>query len=151
MFNLAYVIRAFDLRRVGSCAKCIKISFILMLSLWVLVVSQFSFGSGMKVTVAGAVIFSALWLSHVFGRAIRMTNNDVHGIESRRRALRKFASAAAGAIVTSLAIAIPSAYADSGCGGWAGNSGCPSGCSSCQRQRSDCSCTGSDRSCGDGC
>lgn len=143
------IVGAFDLRRVGMCARCMRTAFIALAIAWLCVLASWT--GSLSVTTpfvfAVAALLTLLWASHVVARAFREIAN---GPTSRRLALRGISSAVLGAVVVSVAL-IPSkeARADSSCGGWSGNSGCKA-CGACQRQTSDCRCY-SCRSCGDKC
>jgi hypothetical protein len=144
--------KAFDLRHVGECPTCMRFSFLFMVAAWItLAVATTIEGDSVVVAGGGVLLFSTLWLTHVATRAVRAAvpaKEPTSQVRSRRLALRTLAKAAVGA--AALSAAMPwAAHADSGCGGWAGNSGC-SRCGSCQRQTADCRCY-SCRSCGNNC
>lgn len=151
MTKLFSVLRTFNLRQLGSCAFCMRVSFQAMAAAWAAAATATVMDLDWVCypSMIAAVLLSALWLAHIVGRAVRSSINAPEDNERRiaiRRILKAIGTAA------TISVAIPrNAHADSGCGGWAGNSGCSRGCSPCARQRADCSCTGNDRSCGQNC
>lgn len=150
MTKLFSVLRTFDMRQVGACSFCMRVSFQAMTIAWIAVAAALSFHlDWWLLPLILAALLSALWLAHIVGRAIR-SSADIPDDRGRRAAIGGMLKAIGAA--AAISVAFPrGAHADSGCGGWAGNSGCSSGCGRCQRQRANCSCTGSDRSCGQGC
>lgn len=148
MSQIYSLVRTFDVRLLGTCAKCARISFGVSAASWILL--SLAALAGLHINMLfflGSIVLTALWIGHILARAVRATPPQ---FESRRAALTRFALAIGGAAVTSLLLSIP-AHADSGCGGWAGNSGCdpcPEG--NCYRQRTDCSCW-KDTGCGSHC
>jgi hypothetical protein len=141
-------IRAFDFRYFGTCRTCMRISFRAMVLSWPLSVGVQIFNlPGRDVLSEVSVAFTLLWIAHVINRANRSLGSNRPPIASRRAMLRTYLKGAVGAVAVS---AFPSlVHADSGCGGWAGNSGCPP-CTACQRQAVDCTCYDC-RSCGENC
>lgn len=150
MMKLLSVLRAFDLRQLGNCPFCMRVSFQAMAAAWITATTAIALHlDWWHLSMILAALLSAVWLAHIVGRAIR-SSIDVPDDQGRRVAIGRMLKAIGAA--AAISVAFPrSAHADSGCGGWAGNSGCPRGCLPCQRQRSDCSCTGNDRSCGQTC
>jgi hypothetical protein len=152
MKTLASVIQTFNLRHVGVCPTCVRISFRVMILSWVIVLNALAlnlYAHPMMILVPSCGL-TLLWSAHVITRALRSMPMQRLGDPSRRLAIRAFVKAAAGAAVMSVAATSRQARADSGCGGWAGNSGCGGPVGPCQRQTVDCrvySC----RSCGEGC
>jgi hypothetical protein len=146
--TLSSIVRTFDLRHVGECPTCMRISFMAMSLAALATIASSLLGLNTALFAMLAVGLALLWLAHIVTRAIRSARRHHQADPSRRLAIRTFAQVAVGAAAMS---AIPwGAHADSGCGGWAGNSGCRPCASSCQRQRNDCSCY-SCRSCGNNC
>jgi hypothetical protein len=143
---------AFDLRRIGTCPKCMRVSFAFLLAGWCafFALSGLSDGGMPWAILVIAVIFTLLWASHVVARAYRDASAQSATDAGRRVVFGTFARAIVGAALVSAAL-LPSqnARADSGCGGWAGGNGC-SPCTSCQRQTSGCSCYDC-KSCGSNC
>lgn len=134
-----------DMRYVGTCPTCMRISFLLMILSWCCSLGLFSLGLyGMWLSFVASLVFSMLWLLHIARRALLFTRHNRPADASRRLAMR-YALALAGAAAVSLASPWQ-AKADSGCGGWAGNSGCEPCYSQfpnngwCMRQTSDCGC-----------
>lgn len=154
MLLLSSIIRSFDLRNIGTCPTCIRISFLSMAVFWVFVFVAYLVNLHAELPLlVGSVVFTVLWLAHVFARGIRSIPTNQPESLSRRIAIRAFARAALGAVAVSVALIPSRASADSGCGGWAGNSGCQplSGpWARCYRQRTDCSYYAC-RSCGNDC
>jgi len=138
------VIRSFDLKHVGTCRKCMRISFGMMIVSWLLL------GAALWVC-PGAVIFAAvaplgltaLWFAHVAARSARSVRSQLPTNHSRRLAMRTAVTAVAGAAVMS--VVSGKVYADglSACGGWGGGpeSGCNPCPSNCYRQNDECGCT----------
>lgn len=154
MINGASILRTFDLRSVGTCPTCMRISFFTMVTAWVAVLAaSFYYPPAMLWLVSIAGLTTLLWLAHITARTKWNYQNSTKSESvdrSRLVALRTVAKAAV-ALAGMSAMMISPARADSGCGGWAGNSGCrPCPGGSCYRQRTDCSCY-PDRGCGDGC
>jgi len=150
MVRLSSIIRTFNVRNIGTCATCMRISFLAMALSWLLVLAALTLDLNAKVLIyAVSIGLTLLWLAHIITRAARSMHPSGADDYSRRLAIRTFVKAAVGAAVVSGAAFPWQAHADSGCGGWSGNSGC-SPCSACQRQTSDCQCY-SCRSCGSNC
>lgn len=151
MYYVRTVFNVFDPRKLGTCPTCMRISFYLMVVTLVALVFCTKDTPIWWFALSAASIFTATWLLHVVARVSRNVAADLPQ-PSRREALRSIGmtalkSAGAAALISS---AIPwQAKADSGCGGWAGNSGCTP-CGPCQRQTSSCGCY-SCRSCGNNC
>ena len=153
MPTVSALLRTIDLRRVGTCQTCMRISFIMMLASWAISLAATSANLKVSQFICGiSIVFTLLWLSHVFTRARRSIYFDGNHDGTRRAALRTFGKAVLGAAVTSASLLMSEkARADSGCGGWSGGGGCSHGCGRCQRQDSNCNCSSNDRGCGDGC
>jgi hypothetical protein len=146
------IIRMFDLRHVGTCPTCMRISFLAMIFCWTVTLVVLACDANAIPLTAMAIVLTLLWVAHIFRWAVLSTRTFQPQDNSRRLTLR-FALALAGSAVIS--IAFPwEARADSGCGGWAGNSGCPPcsdyGNGACMRQNSSCGCYYC-RSCGENC
>lgn len=154
MRALLILFRAFDIRHIGSCPTCLRVSFFTMVSSWLFLVASLSLGLAVPpLADALPVLFSLLWLAHVVRRATLSVRHDQLRTNSTRRVALRFALAVMGAAAVS--VAFPwEARADSGCGGWAGNSGCEPcsnyGVARCMRQNSSCGCYYC-RSCGSDC
>jgi hypothetical protein len=156
MITPSTIIRAFDLRHIGTCPTCIRVSFWVMILSWLIVAIALilDLKNAAPVISVVASALTLLWLAHIIMRAINSVRPDRLDDPSRRLALGSFAvtaaKAAIGAVVMSAAV-FPSqlARADSGCGGWAGNSGCVL-CGDCYRQTANCQCYPC-RSCGNNC
>ncbi len=151
---LSSIIRSFDLRHIGTCPTCIRISFFLMAVSWLFVVVAYLADLNSELPIiGGSFVFTFLWLSHVFARGIRSIPTNQPENLSRRIAIQAFAKAALGAVAVSVTLIPSRARADSGCGGWAGSSGCDpltGPWARCYRQRTDCSYYAC-RSCGNDC
>jgi hypothetical protein len=137
------VIRSFDLRHVGTCRKCMRISFLAMTMSWVLLFGGLWLCPNAAIVVSiGAVSLTAVWAAHVVARSMRSVRAELPKDYSRRLAIRTAVMAAAGATVVS--VVSSRAYADgvSGCGGWGGGpeSGCSPCPSNCYRQNDECGC-----------
>lgn len=153
MPTLSSIIRAFDIRNVGTCPTCMRISFAVMLSSWVLLACALFFTSAASIVVAVlSTALTVLWIAHIVARSAQSIRTWViPENQSRRLAIRKAVMAVLGAAAMSAMSS--KAYADSGCGGWAGNSGCApltGPWARCYRQRTDCSYYAC-RSCGNDC
>lgn len=152
--NISTIWRSFDLKQVGMCPTCMRISFLAMSVSWVLAAGSIATDIPLlKVfTLFTSSALTMLWFAHVFMRAERSSGLNQPEDRSRRVAIQAFARAVIGAAVMSTGALLPwqGAHADSGCGGWAGNSGCRNSCGSCQRQDSNCNCHDC-RSCGSNC
>lgn len=149
MITLSSIIRSFDLRHIGTCPTCMRISFLAMILSWLLAYVAITVDSNATVLIGIATVsLTLLWLAHITTRVMRSIPSNLPQDNSRRLAIRTLAKAAVGAALMSATFPWQ-AHADSGCGGWAGNSGCRS-CNSCQRQTADCRCY-SCRSCGNNC
>jgi hypothetical protein len=153
MATLWYIIRAFDLRHVGQCPTCMRISFGLMALSWTLVFTAAAMDLSALPMTVGSAGLTFVWLAHIMTRSIQSVVARTTFSDSRRKTLKALAK---GILAAALVSAFPlPAHALSGCGGWAGNSGC-SGCrdgtgvTSCERQDNDCTCYFC-RSCGNGC
>ena len=146
--SLSSIVGIFDLRRIGMCDRCLRTSFVAMICAWIVVfiANQLAYPTGPIALIS--ISLTALWLAHIVTRASRSTQPAELENNARRRALRSFGRAIVGA--AGLSVAFPwQAHADSGCGGWAGNSGCLP-CTRCSRQDRNCNCY-SCRSCGSNC
>lgn len=147
-------IRILNFRNLGTCPKCIRIAFLVMVFSWLVVAIALSLHSKATASVWIAVLasgFTILWLAHVATWAMRSHRLSHPADPSRRLAMGALGRAVLGAaIMSSTAIFPRQAQAYSGCGGWAGNSGCIS-VGHCFRQDSDCRPIGPCRSCGDDC
>ncbi len=153
MVSLSAIIRAFDIRHVGSCPTCMRISFLTMFLSWVSVLCALALD--LKATTlisAVSILLTLLWLTHVVRYAMRSTHSDQPQNKSRRLAIR-LGTAAIGAAAMSVAFPLQ-ARADSACGGWGGGSNCPPcsdyGYGPCMRQNAGCGCYYC-RSCGNNC
>lgn len=153
MIYIETAFRIFDIRHVGTCATCMRISFMTMLLSWVSVLASVAFDTKATMQVsAGSVFFTLLWLAHILRYAARSTPSYDPQNKSRRLAIRFGVALISGAAIS---VAFPfQAHADSGCGGWAGNSGCEPcsnyGNARCMRQNASCGCYYC-RSCGEDC
>ena len=152
--NGASILQTFDLRLVGTCPTCMRVSFFTMVTTWAAVLAaSLYYVPAMPWLASVAGLLTLLWLAHITARTKWNYQNSTRSKpvdRSRLLALRSVAKAAV-ALVGMSAMMISPARADSSCGGWSGNSGC-SACSggSCYRQRTDCSCY-KDRGCGNSC
>lgn len=147
-------IRSFDLRHVGRCPTCMRISFASMVLSWLIVFAAQSLDSSAVLPIALVSLgLTLVWLAHVTTRPIQSMLADVPHSRTRRQALKALAK---GVLAAAMVSAVPvNAYALSGCGGWTGNSGCRrckdgSRVTRCERQDNDCTCYFC-RSCGNGC
>lgn len=153
MISLSAIIRMFDIRHVGTCPTCMRISFVTMFLSWICVIGTLAFADRATMLMSGVSVFlTLLWLTHVIRYAIRSTQSDQPQNQSRRLAIRLGTAVLGGAAVS---VAFPfQARADSACGGWGGNSGCDPcsqyGNARCMRQNSSCGCYYC-RSCGSDC
>jgi hypothetical protein len=153
MAPLSAIIRMFDIRHVGTCPTCMRISFGAMILSWVFTFGVLTVDFATAAFLFGiSVLLTLLWLAHIVRRAVQSVLSDQSQIESRRLALR-FGVSLAGAAVTSIAFPGRS-RADSACGGWGSScEPCTSQYGSrgnCMRQNSSCGCYYC-RSCGNGC
>jgi hypothetical protein len=154
MISFSFIMRSFDLRHVGTCPTCMRISFVSMILSWLLLyVAVVSDLNAMLPIAIGSAGLTFVWLAHVTVRPIQSMLADQPHSKARRGALKTLAK---GVLAATLVSAFPwQAYALSGCGGWAGNSGCRR-CKDgtivtrCERQDSDCTCYRC-RSCGNDC
>ncbi len=123
MPSLSTIIRSFDLRDIGECPTCIRISFIAMVVTWIALIFSTTFYPDSTPLIAFmSTLFTLLWSIHILVRSIRMSRSSEPEDNSRRLVMRTFALAVMSAIAIS---AFPrQARADSACGGWSGNSGC---------------------------
>lgn len=149
MLTLSSIARMFDVRLLGTCPTCMRISFLAMILSWAFVLGALLFDLNAQVLISVASIgLTLLWLAHIITRAKLSIPHDRPENHSRRLAIRTIANAAVGAAV--MTVAFPwQAHAISGCGGWSGSS-CPNKCTSCERQNADCECY-TCRSCGSTC
>ena len=141
--SFSSVIRSFDLRHVGACRKCMRISFAAMTMSWMLLCGALWLCPDAAILVAiGPVVLTAVWVAHVGARSARTVRAELPQDYSRRFALRTAVMAVAGAAVVS--VMSSNAYADgmSVCGGWGGGpeSGCQPCPSNCYRQNDECGC-----------
>ena len=142
MRKVAAVLGLIDLRRVGACPRCMKASFCSAAIAWLGAVGLSLIGSDTWsiALVTFAVVLSSLWLAHVVARATRILSVSEPHDSNRRLTFKRTAKALTSAVVVSVAVGPwAGALADSGCGGWAGNSGCLP-CRPCDRQRANCEC-----------
>jgi hypothetical protein len=155
------ILHSFDLRNLGRCPTCMRISFASMIASWLLTLSAVALGwQSTAFIILLAVAFSLVWLAHIVRRATLDISHNEPVELGRRLALRSTARNVMGAIFGAAALSVSfssSVRADSGCGGWAGNNQCTNYCSNesggptrCQRQTANCSCYYC-RSCGSGC
>lgn len=140
---MSAIVRIFDIRQVGTCPTCMRISFLVMVFSWVNTAGVWLLSlNAASLVGAISILFTLLWMAHIVRRAVWSTRSYRPQDQSRRLAIR-FALALAGS--AAISVALPrSARADSGCGGWGGNSGCPPcsdyGRGECMRQNSGCGC-----------
>lgn len=140
------VIHMFDMRYIGTCPTCMRISFILMILLWCCLFAAFVLDlKGIWLVLAASAVFTPIWLVHIARRALLITKKQDDPSDASKRLALRLALAVVSAAGTS--IAFPwQAKADSGCGGWAGNSGCEPCYSQfgqngwCMRQDGNCGC-----------
>lgn len=140
----------FDTKKIGSCPTCMRMSFALMVISWLVLFFTFEKNLDEKpISLALSISLTILWLTHLLVRVkmVILANSDQLNNQERRVVIGSFAKAIVGAVL--LSALPPKIYADSGCGGWAGNSGCLP-CTRCQRQDSNCNCYEC-QSCGDNC
>ena len=151
--NFPSVIRSFDLRHLGMCRRCMRISFAAMAVSWLL------FGGALWLYPAAAlfaaaapVALTAVWIGHIVARSTRSVRSELPRNYSRRLAIRTAVMAVAAAAATS--VASNKAHADglSPCGGWGGGpeSGCRRCPNNCYRQNDECSCVRCATCCGGG-
>jgi hypothetical protein len=137
------VIRSFDLRHVGTCWRCMRISFVAMTVSWVLLCGALWLCPDAVIFASiGPISLTAVWLAHVVALSTRSARSELPENYSRRLAIRTAVMATAGAAVMSAMSS--KAYADlSGCGGWGGGpeSGCRPCPNNCYRQNDECGCT----------
>jgi hypothetical protein len=146
------IIRILNTSRLGTCPTCTRIAFLAATFSWSLPLIASIFGrEGVLFILVAPVGLTLLWIAHVIMAARRSAHSNLPENLSRRLAMWTFAkSIISAAAISALPIA---ARADSGCGGWAGNSGCspcPDYMRHCYRQDSNCMCYAC-RSCGDDC
>jgi hypothetical protein len=132
-----------------------RISFVSMVLSWALLSMALTsdWNALLPIAVASGAL-TLVWLAHVTVRPIQSMLADRPHNDARRGALKTLAK---GVLAATLVSAFPwQAYALSGCGGWAGNSGCRL-CSNdrlpphrCERQDNNCRCYWC-RSCGNDC
>jgi uncharacterized membrane protein len=137
------VTHIFDVRYIGTCPTCMRISFCSMILSWCCLLGNFALDpSEMWLSLAASVVFTLLWLLHITRRALLVTYYDKPSDPSRRLALR-FALSVAGAAATSAAFP-GQARADSACGGWGPGSDCEPcsnyGRGECMKQNAGCGC-----------
>ena len=149
--------KSFDLRHIGLCSICMRMSFkaaLFAAVFWLATLALLAPAAIQLITGLLTAVLACLWLAHVARRAhlklIEQDQPDMH----RRYALGRVLAVLAGAISVSVAFPRP-AHALSGCGGWAGNSGCSrcadgSYVTACERQDEQCRCYFC-RSCGNRC
>jgi hypothetical protein len=153
MIDLHAFVRIFDLSLLGGCPRCIRISGQTAALSWVGLAGIVAAGFEAICLYSSLVIacgLTALWFAHLIVRSVRNVRPDEVAMTSRRRAIRAFVSTLIG--TAAMSILPETALADSGCGGWAGNSGCPP-CPyprNCHRQTPSCQCYPCS-SCGSGC
>lgn len=142
MVTRSAFLRMFDLRHVGVCPTCIRTSFVATVLSWLLVLSTFLLQlHATTLIIIAASSFTLLWLAHIFTRAIRFPNQTEQPRDaSKRRVFGTIAKAALAAAMMSATVFPRTARADSGCGGWAGNSGCNPCVNNCFRQDVNCNC-----------
>src|SRR6267154_1560730 len=98
MVTLSSILRTLDLRHVGTCPTCMRISFLAMVLSWLLVLGALTLGLNATLLISiGSAGLTLLWLTHVITRAIRSINPPEN--HSRRLAIQTFAKAAAKAAV----------------------------------------------------
>jgi hypothetical protein len=141
---LSSVLRSFDLRYVGTCRKCMRISFAAMTLSWVAFCAAVWVGPAASAAAAAlCVALTALWIAHIAARSTRVVRSQLPTDYSRRLALHAAVTAIAGAAAVS--VLSQRAFADgdmSACGGWNGGpeSGCKPCPSNCYRQSAECGC-----------
>ena len=148
------ILRSFDLRHVGTCPTCMRISFASMFLSWLLVSAGLLLDWNALLPIALVSLgLTLVWLAHVTTRPVQSMLVDAPHDKTRRQALKALAK---GVLAAAMVSAVPfDAYALSGCGGWAGNSGCRrckdgTRVTRCERQDNDCTCYFC-RSCGNNC
>jgi hypothetical protein len=137
------VIRSFDLRHLGTCRRCMRISFVTMTVSWVLLCGALWLCPDAVILASvGPVGLTAVWVAHVVARSTRSVRSELPKNYSRRLAIRTAVMAAAGAAVVSVISSRAFADGMSACGGWGGGpeSGCSPCPSNCYRQNDECGC-----------
>jgi membrane-bound metal-dependent hydrolase YbcI (DUF457 family) len=160
MITLKTLVSILDLKKVGACPACMRISFVLMAISWLSLFLSFEYSLEPKLAfLVLASGLTVLWLIHVIRRIMIVikTHPEHYPINKERRtAIGNITKVALGAVLLS---ALPQrVFASSGCGGWAGNSGCGTPPASigvfpigCYRQENNCNWTGPCNSCGSNC
>ena len=94
MINLSTIIRSFDLRHVGTCPTCMRISFGSMITAWAVLLVGYSLSSSvfLSVTVA-AIILTILWFAHIFAFSKRYVFSKKEYNPKRRNLLKIFIKA----------------------------------------------------------
>lgn len=146
------VIRSFDLRHVGTCWRCMRISFVTMTVSWVLLFGAlWLYPHAAMFASIGPISLTAVWIAHVVAQSARFVRSELPENYSRRLAIRTAVAAVAGAAVVSVMSSKAHAQGLSPCGGFRGG-GSESGCrpcpNNCYRQSAeDCSCLPCDSCC----
>jgi hypothetical protein len=153
--RLSTVVRSFDLRHVGTCWRCMRISFATLTVSWVLLFGALWLWPDVAIFASiGPIGLTAVWIAHVVAHSARAVRSEPPENYSRRLAIRTAVMAVAGAAAVS--VMSRKAHADglSPCGGFSGQgpeSGCRPCPNNCYRQSAeDCSCFPCDSCCNRG-
>jgi len=144
------VMRSFDLRHVGTCGTCMRISFAAMSASWVLLGGAFwLWPDTVAVASIGPIALTAIWIAHIAARSSRVVCSELPESYSRRLAIRTAIMATAGAAAMSVVSTKARADGLSPCGGWGGGaeSGCKPCPNNCYRQNDECGCARCDSCC----
>lgn len=146
------VMRSFDLRHVGTCWRCMRISFGAMAVSWALWLgAMWLFPHAAMFAAIGPIGLTGVWIAHIAAQSTRAVRSELPRNYSRRLAIRTALAAVAGAAAVSIMTPKARAQGLSPCGGFRGQ-GSESGCrpcpNNCYRQSSeDCGCMPCDSCC----
>jgi hypothetical protein len=82
------IIRMLDIRHVGTCPRCMRISFLAMTSSWIFTLGLLALGFNATFLIAISIVLTLLWVAHVVRRTTRSTHSHQPQDNSRRLAFR---------------------------------------------------------------
>lgn len=130
--TVLFIASMLDLRNLGVCPLCMRLSFLGMILSWLLLLGTMTLDADATAMVGTAsVVLTFFWLAHISTRAIRSLPPKQIEIGARRVALRAFGRAIVGAATVSVVLFSTSKTAESAeCGQSCSksNDNCPSGC-----------------------
>jgi hypothetical protein len=126
MATSSFVVKTFDLRHLGACPTCMRISFLAMIGSWLLLLVAGPVSLSVY-TIAGLAIFlTCLWLAHISFRALRTLSHMHVAFNGSQASIQSFSRALAASAKLSMRLDIDM----SGCGQACSktNDNCPAGC-----------------------